>query len=521
MIVFHAKRDGTVTTTPEFVPQGSALADLVVVSEFDYAYCAIKLEPASGIYIPDIVCQFVLDSNGTFLWTANLPPDATKTPGNVDYQLVFTAADGTQARTLMGSITVPPGAIVNMPGSVGELETKTIYDLYVLLSSILAASEGSSSTIANISTVVTNHSVRIASIENKIPSLSREVQMSHITIPATEWTDNSSMVYIDAVGLNDTEEQTSFTALLVPVDTETRKASASAGIMVENVTFGTDTSLVHVKLTLEGEAPKNDLRYVVVSFVEPNESEEPFKATVSFVGIGAGSSSSFLIHVGDGDMPEDCILQIIPDEDDTILGESGDEPEPDEPDDPENDGTYTVTMNLTNVTARNTANTVEAGARYECELYAPDGYEITTLSVKMGGVDVTDESAVQGDEAQVTIEEVTGNIIIKAIATANESSGGGTDTENVTVTIAKDEHVTVLMNGEKVSYITAKQGDSIYLEIQLETGYTFAPGTPQVTTASGTDITSETYNSGMQSITLMNMYESVTIAISTTPIVAE
>lgn len=521
MIVFHAKRDGTVTTTPQLVPQGSALADLVVVSEFDYAYCTIKLEPASGIYIPDIVCQFVLDSNGTFLWTASLPPEATKTPGNVDYQLVFTASDGTQAATLMGSITIPPGAITNMPGSVGDLETKTIYDLYVLLSSILASSEGSSATIANISTVVSNHSVRIASIEGKIPSLSREVQLSHITIPATEWTDNEAMAYIDAVGINDNEEQTSFTALLIPADAETRRASASAGITVENVTFGTDTSLVHVKLTIDGEAPEQDLRYVVVSFVEPNESEEAFKATVSFVGLGSGGSSSSQIHIGDGDMPEDCTLQIIPDEDDVILDDSTDTPEePEEPETPEDTETYTLTISgsvyLSGNGLTNGASLVK-GTSISTTLYPYASNQIISVTVTMGGVEVP--GAFDAETNAFVIENITGDVIITAETEFISSGGGETETEEITITIAKDEHVTVAMNGETVSgNITVNEGSSVYLTLKLDDNYQFATGTPQVTTASGTNITADVYNSTMQEIALLNLTENITIILATEPI---
>lgn len=84
MIVFHAKRDGTVTTEPSFVSQGSALADLVVISEHDYAFCTIRLMPPSGKYIPDIVCNFVIKSDDTMVWTAQLPASATEVSGMVD-----------------------------------------------------------------------------------------------------------------------------------------------------------------------------------------------------------------------------------------------------------------------------------------------------------------------------------------------------------------------------------------------------------------------------------------------------
>ena len=122
MIFINAKRDGTVTTTPQFVPQGSSMSDIVVLSEFDYAFCTIKLTPASGIYIPDVPCTMVINSDGKILWTASLPPEAATVPGKVNYSLIFTAADGTQQGTLEGYFTVPRGAVTNMPEPGGQLE---------------------------------------------------------------------------------------------------------------------------------------------------------------------------------------------------------------------------------------------------------------------------------------------------------------------------------------------------------------------------------------------------------------
>ena len=138
MILFHAKANGQVTTTPALVPQGSSMQDLVVLSELDYALCTIKLEPASGLYIPDIVCNFIETDNKKTLWTAKMPPEATRAAGNVSYQLLFTAADGTQMTTLSGTFKVPKGTITNMPESVEDLQTYTIEAIYKLLSNIYA-----------------------------------------------------------------------------------------------------------------------------------------------------------------------------------------------------------------------------------------------------------------------------------------------------------------------------------------------------------------------------------------------
>ncbi len=165
MILFHAKRDGTVTTTPQLVPHGSSMQDLMVVSEFDYAYCTIKLTPASGMYIPDIPCTPILQSNGTTIWTAYLPPEATVVAGSVTYQLIFTAADGTRQGTLDGCFTVPRGAITNTPDTVGKLENKTVNDLYTVLSNIYASFVGHEMDINALKNKVTSGEIYVGSGE--------------------------------------------------------------------------------------------------------------------------------------------------------------------------------------------------------------------------------------------------------------------------------------------------------------------------------------------------------------------
>lgn len=76
---------------------------------------------------------------------------------------------------------------------------------------------------------------------------------------------------------------------------------------------------------------------------------------------------------------------------------------------------YTVTNALTNVTSSNSATSVEENASYNAILTAADGYEISAVTVTMGGTDVT--STVYAD-GEVAIPAVTGNIVITATAEA-------------------------------------------------------------------------------------------------------
>lgn len=108
MIVFNVKADGTVDTMPSIVPQASSLADIVVLSAYDYAYCYLHLTPPSGVYIPDVVCTPVLTTDRQVtLWTAPMPAEVTKIGGNVGYTIYFKAKDGTTQRTNPGTFPVP------------------------------------------------------------------------------------------------------------------------------------------------------------------------------------------------------------------------------------------------------------------------------------------------------------------------------------------------------------------------------------------------------------------------------
>lgn len=78
---------------------------------------------------------------------------------------------------------------------------------------------------------------------------------------------------------------------------------------------------------------------------------------------------------------------------------------------------YSVTSNLTNVSISNAATSVTNGAAYNVMLTAADGYELSSVTVTMGGADVT---ATAYSNGIVSIASVTGDIVITATATAVE-----------------------------------------------------------------------------------------------------
>lgn len=75
---------------------------------------------------------------------------------------------------------------------------------------------------------------------------------------------------------------------------------------------------------------------------------------------------------------------------------------------------YTVTNTLENVTNSNSATTVEEGSNYIAYLTVAEGYELTAPKITMGGVDITATAYANGT---ISINSVTGNIVIEAIAT--------------------------------------------------------------------------------------------------------
>lgn len=76
---------------------------------------------------------------------------------------------------------------------------------------------------------------------------------------------------------------------------------------------------------------------------------------------------------------------------------------------------YTVTQTLTNVTSTYTGATADYGDTLNATLAADSGYTIDTVKVEMGGVDIT-SSAYDSTDDTITIDSVTGNVVITASA---------------------------------------------------------------------------------------------------------
>jgi hypothetical protein len=74
---------------------------------------------------------------------------------------------------------------------------------------------------------------------------------------------------------------------------------------------------------------------------------------------------------------------------------------------------YTVTNTLTQCTTNNSATQAVQGGSYSATITAKSGYELSSIKVTMGGADIS-STAVSG--GKITIANVTGNIVITAVA---------------------------------------------------------------------------------------------------------
>lgn len=92
--------------------------------------------------------------------------------------------------------------------------------------------------------------------------------------------------------------------------------------------------------------------------------------------------------------------------------------------------TRSVSLNLSHVTSSNQSASVEGGSRYTTTLTADTNYTLNSVSVTMGGVDITSTAYSSGT---VSIPSVTGNIVITATAVLAAQSITATYTQSGTV----------------------------------------------------------------------------------------
>lgn len=120
---------------------------------------------------------------------------------------------------------------------------------------------------------------------------------------------------------------------------------------------------------------------------------------------------------------------------------------------------YSVAYNLTNITSSNNANAVVEGGTFTATLSAASGYAIDTVTVTMGGANITSSAYSNG---KITINSVTGNIVITAAAKAVTSY------KNIIDDVGTIDDVRLRSGGGTASasgfasnYLSVKAGDII------------------------------------------------------------
>ena len=152
----------------------------------------------------------------------------------------------------------------------------------------------------------------------------------------------------------------------------------------------------------------------------------------------------------------------------------------------------TITKNLTGCTISNSASQVEYGNSYTATITADDGKELTSVVIKMGGVDIT-STAYTADSGVISIAKVTGAVTITAAASV--PSVTYTITLNLTNCASSNTANTI---AEGASYTTTLSPTGTYKKL----------GTITVTMG-GTDISASTVSGS--TITIANVTGDIVI----------
>ena len=163
---------------------------------------------------------------------------------------------------------------------------------------------------------------------------------------------------------------------------------------------------------------------------------------------------------------------------------------------PENTGgetetTYTITNNFENASNSNAETSIVEGSAYAATITANSGYDLETVTVTMGGVDVTTTAYSNG---VINIGNVTGDLVITVTTTAQ--STGTTYT------------VTNLLTNVSTSNVASNvvEGSAYVATLNAYIGYVLSS---VIVTMGGADITASSYSAGK--ISIPNVSGNITI----------
>lgn len=117
---------------------------------------------------------------------------------------------------------------------------------------------------------------------------------------------------------------------------------------------------------------------------------------------------------------------------------------------------YNIINNISNCTTNNSDNLVLKDSSYKATITPKSGYDITSITVTMGGVDIT-STALSGHV--INIAKVTGNVVINVITIEIESYR---ITNKLTNCTNSNSASTILKNGTYSGTIVANGGYNLY-----------------------------------------------------------
>lgn len=123
-----------------------------------------------------------------------------------------------------------------------------------------------------------------------------------------------------------------------------------------------------------------------------------------------------------------------------------------------------VTNNLTNCTSNNNATDTGKGKSYSATISANSGYNLSSVAVTMGGVDIT-SSAVSG--GSISIAEVTGDIVITAVAEEIQASYTNLAEPNTTNTTDWDQWCNSARIGSDGAYRSGTLSVTNYIPVSI------------------------------------------------------
>lgn len=161
---------------------------------------------------------------------------------------------------------------------------------------------------------------------------------------------------------------------------------------------------------------------------------------------------------------------------------------------------YTVTNNLTNATNSNDVTEIEESQSYTATITADSGYEINSVTVTMGGTDITNTAYNNGN---INISSVTGNIVITAICSEIVQPTSYSITNNLTNYTTNNNKTSIDSSAKYVAK----------LEPKLE----YKPNTLSISMG-GRDITNDVYDKYERTITINSVTGDIIINANGVPI---